>query len=133
MPAPPELITLINRFNRNREDYRKGHFKEAQLRIDYLDPLFELLGWDVRNRAGYAEKYRDVIYEDQIKIGGMTKAPDYCFKRRFRQLCGSGRRSWPGIEIKSPAMEHDGGTESVTIAEATGLSLDALNARVHAL
>ncbi|MCK4394927.1 hypothetical protein KAX17_18675, partial [Candidatus Bipolaricaulota bacterium] len=34
------------------------------------------LGWDVYNRAGHAEAYRDVIHEDAIKVGGATKAPE---------------------------------------------------------
>ena len=32
------------------------------------------------NKQGYAEAYKDVIHEDAIKIGGETKAPDYCFR-----------------------------------------------------
>lgn len=80
MPIPSQLPNLIERFERNREEYRKGRFNETQLRIDYLNPVFELLGWDMTNRAGYSEKYRDVIHEAQVKVGGVTKAPDYCFK-----------------------------------------------------
>ena len=40
----------------------------------------EELGWDMRNRQGYSEAYKDVIHEDSIKVGGVTKAPDYCFR-----------------------------------------------------
>lgn len=43
-------------------------------------PFFRELGWDVDNTAGYAEAYRDVIHEDQVKIGGAVKAPDYGFR-----------------------------------------------------
>ena len=43
-------------------------------------PLFEALGWDMTNRAGHAEAYKEVIHEDAIKIGKETKAPDYCFR-----------------------------------------------------
>ena len=38
------------------------------------------MGWDVDNERGYAEAYKDVIHEDAIKVGGATKAPDYCFR-----------------------------------------------------
>jgi len=34
----------------------------------------------VRNVQGYAEQYKDVIHEDAIKVGGATRAPDYCFR-----------------------------------------------------
>ncbi|MBS1914298.1 MAG: type I restriction enzyme HsdR N-terminal domain-containing protein [Bacteroidetes bacterium] len=96
MPAPEQLAHLIERFARNRDDYHRGQFNETQLRVDYLNPVFELLGWDVINKAGYAEKYRDVIHEAQVKVGGMTKAPDYCFK------IGPERKFF--LEAKKPAV-----------------------------
>jgi predicted type IV restriction endonuclease len=65
--------------SRNREEYVSGGYNEAQPRQDFLNPFFEALGWDIQNRQGYAEAYRDVIHEDSLEIGG-TKAPDYCFR-----------------------------------------------------
>jgi predicted type IV restriction endonuclease len=50
MPAPSELIDLVERFERNLEVYKSGQYNEAQVRREYIDPLFELLGWDVQNR-----------------------------------------------------------------------------------
>ncbi len=80
MSVPQELPELVERFNTNREAYRSGQYNETQLRREFIDPLFQLLGWDVNNEKGYAEAYKDVIHEDSIKIGGLTKAPDYCFR-----------------------------------------------------
>ncbi len=57
-----------------------GQYNETQLRREFLDPFFAALGWDVVNNQGYAEAYKDVIHEDALKIGGATKAPDYCFR-----------------------------------------------------
>jgi hypothetical protein len=54
------------------------------------------LGWDINNRQGYAEAYKDVIYEDAIKIGKATKAPDYCFR------IGGTRKFF--VEAKKPAV-----------------------------
>ncbi len=48
------------------------------------------------NKAGYAEAYRDVIHEDAIKIGGATKAPDYCFR------IGSVKKFF--VEAKKPSV-----------------------------
>ena len=96
MPAPTDLLDLIERFTANRDDYHKGRFNETQVRIDYLNPLFELLGWDMTNRAGRAEKDRDVIHEDAIKVGGVTKAPDYCFR------IGAERKFF--VEAKKPSV-----------------------------
>lgn len=49
---------------------------EAQMRQEFINPLFKALGWDVYNEQGYAEAYKDVIHEDAVKVGGVTKAPD---------------------------------------------------------
>lgn len=79
-PVPQEIIGLIERFDANREAYQSGVYNETQLRREFIDPFFKALGWDVDNEKGYAEAYKDVIHEDSIKVGGFTKAPDYCFR-----------------------------------------------------
>jgi len=44
---------LVEKFERNREAYLSPHYKEAQLRVEFLDSLFGALGWDVENKQGY--------------------------------------------------------------------------------
>ncbi len=95
MPLPDRIPHLIETFQANLEIYQKGPYNETQLRREYIDPFFEALGWDVSNRQGYAEAYKDVIHEDAIKIGGVTKAPDYCFR------IGGVRKFF--LEAKKPA------------------------------
>ena len=80
MSIPDKVLQLIERFERNRQAYLSGQYNETQLRREFIDPFFETLGWDVDNKQGYAEAYKDVIHEDAIKIGSATKAPDYCFR-----------------------------------------------------
>ncbi len=103
MSIPHEISELLERFERNEEEYRSGAYNETQLRRDFIDPFFEALGWDVNNRKGYAEAYRHVIHEDAIKIGGQTKAPDYGF------YVGETRKFF--VEAKRPAInvKHDVG------------------------
>ena len=62
MPAPPELLDLVQRFKCNLDQYKRSSYNETQVRVDYIDPFFELLGWDVHNRQGFAEQYRDVLH-----------------------------------------------------------------------
>lgn len=80
MSAPEEVVKLIERFGDNIEAYKSGGYGETQVRIDFINPFFKALGWDIDNTAGHAEAYKDVIHEDSIKIGGTTKAPDYSFR-----------------------------------------------------
>jgi hypothetical protein len=96
MSAPQAIVELVERFDRYHDAYRSGRYNETQVRREFIDPLFEGLGWDIANRHGYAEAYKDVIHEDAIKVGGATKAPDYCFR------IGGTRKFF--LEAKRPAM-----------------------------
>jgi type I restriction-modification system DNA methylase subunit len=78
--APREISDLVEHFARNEESYRSGQYNETMVRREFIDPFFKCLGWDIDNTLGFAEAYKDVIHEDAIKIGGVTKAPDYCFR-----------------------------------------------------
>ncbi|MEZ4526923.1 MAG: N-6 DNA methylase [Desulfobacterales bacterium] len=80
MNMPDRIKKLIEIFDTNLEFYKKSGYKEAQVRVDYLNPLFAELGWDVSNAKGLSEAYREVIHEDSVKTGGAVKAPDYCFR-----------------------------------------------------
>lgn len=64
--CPPEVLTLAERFDQNFASYRSNKYNETQLRQEFLSPLFEALGWDMTNRAGYAEAY---------KVTQFSKAP----------------------------------------------------------
>jgi predicted type IV restriction endonuclease len=96
MTAPPIVHEMVERFDRNRQSYESAQYNEAQLRQEFLDPLFEALGWDMDNEQGHAEAYKDVIHEDAIKVGGATKAPDYCFRIGGRRIFF--------LEAKKPAV-----------------------------
>ena len=78
--VPQKVLDLVETFQRNLDEYCNPAFKEAMLRQQFVDPLFKCLGWDMDNEQGYAEAYKDVIHEASLKIGGKTKAPDYCFR-----------------------------------------------------
>ena len=54
-----EISSLVERFQRNIESYRSPSYNETQLRREFIDPFFEALGWDVTNKAGYAEQYKE--------------------------------------------------------------------------
>jgi hypothetical protein len=96
MALPKEIAALIETFAANEADYTAPEFKEAQVRQQFIDPLFAALGWDVANTAGYAEAYKEVMHEDALKIGGETKAPDYSFR------IGGNRKFF--VEAKKPSV-----------------------------
>src|SRR5712691_9680630 len=96
MPAPHVIADLAERFQQQGDAYKSGQYNEAQLRQEFVDPMFKALGWDIENVSGYAEAYKDVIHEDAIKIGVATKSPDYCFR------IGGARKFF--LEAKKPAV-----------------------------
>ncbi len=81
MPACPDAIRkLVDHFDRQSEQVRSVNYNETQLRVDFVNPFFRELGWDMDNTQRFAEQYREVVHEDRVKVGGSTKAPDYSFR-----------------------------------------------------
>lgn len=95
--ALKKVTALIERFDEQKEFYKRSEYNETLTRRDFIDPFFKALGWDIDNEQGYAESYREVIHEDKIKIGSATKAPDYSFR------LGGGKRLF-FVEAKKPSV-----------------------------
>jgi len=96
MPAPESMRELVRRFEENLDSHRSSKYNETQLRREFLDPFFEALGWDLTNKNGYAEAYKEVIHEDSLEVEGATKAPDYSFR------VGGTRKFF--VEAKKPSV-----------------------------
>ena len=96
MPIPATLLQLIDQFHNQLASYRSSDYNEAQTRNEFIEPFFHFLGWDVYNQQGIAYAYKDVIYEDSIKVAGGTKAPDYAFR------IGGTRKFF--VEAKKPSI-----------------------------
>jgi len=99
IPAPDsakkQVEDLIEKFSRNLDSYKNPAYKEDQCRIEFINPFFESLGWDIANKQGFAEQYKEVIHEDTLNLAGLTKAPDYSFR------IGGARKFF--LEAKKPA------------------------------
>lgn len=79
--AAPQIITeLVERFRNNFDSYKSSNYNETQVRREFIDPFFEALGWDVSNKLGYAEAYKEVVHEYSQKTKDNIQAPDYLFK-----------------------------------------------------
>lgn len=95
--ALDKIKSLVQRFDEQKDFYRRADYNETQTRRDFIDPFWKALGWDIDNENGYAESYREVIHEDRVKVGGATKAPDYSFR-----LVGGKRLFF--LEAKKPSV-----------------------------
>jgi type I restriction-modification system DNA methylase subunit len=73
-----KLEKLIAKFDADREHHLSRDYAEAQARIDFITPLFEMLGWDVRNDAGLPHHAREVLVE--TSEAETLGKPDYSFR-----------------------------------------------------
>jgi len=94
-----KIYQLVKVFDRNIDDYKSKDFafNETQLREQFINPMFESLGWDINNKQGASEQYKEVIHEDKVIIKGKPKAPDYSFR------IGENRKFF--LEAKQPFVK----------------------------
>ncbi len=72
-----KLRTLITKFEKDNTHYLSKGYIEAQVRIDFINPFFKALGWDIENKAQKPPHERDVIVELSPETTGR---PDYNFR-----------------------------------------------------
>ena len=75
-----EIVRLCKYFTTNKQAFLAPGVKEAHIRQNLIDPLFDALGWDVGNKSMIAPQYREVIPEDSLDVEGQQRAPDYTFR-----------------------------------------------------
>jgi hypothetical protein len=73
---------LVYKYQSNRDYHLTTAYNETLVRSDFLDPFFELLGWDIKNNAGKSTNEREVILEEALKANASehSKKPDYTFR-----------------------------------------------------
>ena len=49
-----KIKSLVERFDEQKEFYRRSDYNETQTRRDFIDPFWKALGWDIDNENGYA-------------------------------------------------------------------------------
>lgn len=111
--ARTSLAELVEAYERYRGTYTQGRstYNEAQVRIDFINPLLDLLGWDVVNRRRAPHHLRDVIQEDAVIVeeeeSRRQKNPDYGLQvsGRTKLFVESKRPSFPIDSRKSSAYQ----------------------------
>lgn len=76
-----KLKQLIDKFDSNIMYYKntKNSYNEHQCRVEYIDSLLNILGWDVTNENGLTPEYREVIGEN---YSTQSDRPDYTLTLR---------------------------------------------------
>jgi predicted type IV restriction endonuclease len=96
MTAPPCVMKLVRKFGEQREIYSTGVASQTRVRMEFIDPLFRALGWDVDNSKGLSAGYREVVREGRVLAERGWRAPDYSFRI-------DGRRKF-FVEARKPSV-----------------------------
>ncbi|MBL7074154.1 N-6 DNA methylase [candidate division KSB1 bacterium] len=78
--AKTKIAFFVNKFKNDYSYYKSARYDEAKTRAEFIEPFWEVLGWDVRNLKGVIHSQRDVIIEDRTKVRKSLKRPDYGFR-----------------------------------------------------
>lgn len=94
-----KLGKLVEGFRQNIKELKNTDYDESNVRVDFIDKFFEILGWDVRNDEGATQEFREVIREDTVEVAGKPKAPDYGFMIGGKKIFFVEAKK-PSIDIK---------------------------------
>ena len=78
-----DIQSLVRKFEQDKNHYLQKGYPEAQVRIDFLNPFFDALGWDIENKAHQSPDKRDVVIEilsPHEKRVTSNLRPDYSFR-----------------------------------------------------
>jgi hypothetical protein len=86
MSAPPIIPDLVRAFQKDERTYYDSSYPEAQVRIQYVDPFLEALGWHPRSDPAYIAEWRDCIVEQSLSV------KDEQHKKRADYSCRMGKK-----------------------------------------
>ncbi|MCA9365010.1 MAG: hypothetical protein KC736_03905 [Candidatus Moranbacteria bacterium] len=111
-----KLKLLVSRFEENESQYINSgsSYNETELRTDFLNELFQLLGWDVLNIKGLSKPFREVVLEANVSVEDKGKKPDYEFRL-------NGERKF-FLEAKKPSVDVLSSKSSIYQARRYGWS-----------
>ena len=79
MTANETIINLVEKFQRNEYIYKDStQYDEENTKIEFINPFFEALGWDVTNKEQKAPQYKDVEFENTLRGGGGNNCSRLC-------------------------------------------------------
>ena len=96
-----KLSSYVTLYETQYKDFRRPSYNETEVRVDFVNPFFKLLGWDVDNEAGLPQHLREVTHEATVLVEEAgrkkSKKPDYSFR--------IGTETCFFLETKKPAVD----------------------------
>jgi len=94
---------LVNQFRQRYAQYTNSHsdYNETLVRVDFINPFLEALGWDINNHKHLPQYLREVVHEDAVGVEEgdeiVQKTPDYALR------AGTERKFF--VEVKRPSVD----------------------------
>lgn len=94
----PEMLTtlteqvaeLVQTYSNNYPQFQRATYNETQVRVDFVNRFFKLLGWDVDNERGLPQHLREVTHEATVVVeeDGVhrSKKPDFATHQGVKGL-----------------------------------------------
>lgn len=99
-----QVKALVATYQAYYDQYCRNSYNETEVRVDFVNPLFKALGWDVLNERGLPQHLREVKHEASVIVDELgenkKKRPDYFF-RAGTELCFFLETKKPAIDIKT--------------------------------
>ena len=77
------LLKLVEAYQKHFKQYSRPDYNETEVRNDFVNPFFEILGWDVQNKKNLPQHLREVKHEASVFVEEngkqVKKKPDYEF------------------------------------------------------
>lgn len=101
-----QVRTLVETYQSHYAQYHRATYNETEVRVDFVNPLFMALGWDVLNERGLPQHLREVKHEANVVVEedgqNRKKRPDYSF-RAGTEPCFFLETKKPSVDIVSAA------------------------------
>lgn len=74
----------VRQYASHIDEYKRCTYNETEVRVDFVNPFFKSLGWDVDNESGLPQHLREVTHEATVLVEEhgqrRSKKPDYSFR-----------------------------------------------------
>lgn len=95
-----QLAELVQSYQHNFTQFQRATYNETQVRVDFVNRMFKILGWDIDNENGLPQHLREVTHEATVTVEEdghrRSKKPDYSFR--------VGTETLFFLETKKPAV-----------------------------
>ena len=79
-----KVIERVRQYSTKIREYTRPTYNETEVRVEFVNPFFKALGWDVDNEAGLPQHIREVTHEATVLVEEegkrRSKKPDYSFR-----------------------------------------------------